>query len=700
MEPQLPTNDRPITGVESQEAIGVSDRGPEGTPDNKVGSIVGFVEDKFQRAKSARYYDEQRWLRAYRNYRGIYGPDVQFLETEKSRVFVKVTKTKVLASYGQIVDVLFGSDKFPIGVSPTVLPEGIADAVHFDLQESPATSAEEPQEMPKLRPGETRQQLKERLGPLGKTLAPVMDKLKEGPGTTPSQVTYHPADIAAKSMEKKILDQLDENEANKKLRSTAFESCLFGSGVMKGPFVDNKEYAKWSEKGEYTPINKTIPYLDYVSIWNSYPDPDASCMSECEHFIERHKLSRTKLRQLGSRPFFRKKAIEAAIKRGENYVEQWWESHIEEGQTEGGKVERFEAFEYWGFVDTDVLEEHGLKLPPELRDSDQVSINCWICNGEVLRLVLNPYKPEYIPYYIVPYEVNPYSIFGVGIAENMDDTQTLMNGFMRLAVDNAALSGNIMIEVDENNLVPGQDMKVYPGKIWRRSGGAPGQAIFGTKFPNVSQENLQLFDKARQLADESTGLASFAHGQTGVTGVGRTSSGISMLMSAANGAIRTVVKNFDDYLLAPLGKALFHFNMQFNFDENIVGDLEVKARGTESLMANEIRSQRLMQFMQVGMSPATAPMMKMDYILREIAKSMDLDPDKVTNNLADAALQAKLIEKYQAASGQAPAAPPGGPPNPQDTSGAGNGNIGIGQSPVPGEDGFTGNPGGNGGVPI
>jgi len=118
MEPQLPTNDRPITGVESQEAIGVSDRGPEGTPDNKVGSIVGFVEDKFQRAKSARYYDEQRWLRAYRNYRGIYGPDVQFLETEKSRVFVKVTKTKVLASYGQIVDVLFGSDKFPIGVSP------------------------------------------------------------------------------------------------------------------------------------------------------------------------------------------------------------------------------------------------------------------------------------------------------------------------------------------------------------------------------------------------------------------------------------------------------------------------------------------------------------------------------------------------------------------------------------------------------
>ena len=66
-----------------------------------------------------------------------------------------------------------------------------------------------------------------------------------------------------------------------------------------------------------------------------------------------------------------------------------------------------------------------------------------------------------------------------------------------------------------------------------------------------------------------------------------------MLMSAANGSIRNVVKNVDDYLLAPLAKAFFNFNMQFDYDEEIKGDLEVKARGTESLMANEVRSQRL-----------------------------------------------------------------------------------------------------------
>ena len=272
----------------------------------------------------------------------------------------------------------------------------------------------------------------------------------------------------------------------------------------------------------------------------------------------------------------------------------------------------------------------------------------------------------------------------------MDDTQTLMNGFMRMAVDNAVLSGNLILEVDETNLVPGQDMSVYPGKVFRRQGGAPGQAIFGTKFPNVSGENLQLFDKARVLADESTGFPSFAHGQTGVSGVGRTASGISMLMGAAQGGIKSVIKNVDDYLLRPLGEGLFRFNMQFDFDPNIKGDLEVKARGTESLMANEVRSQRLMQFMQISSNPTLAPFAKFQYIIREIAKSLELDPDKVTNNMDEAAIQAELMKGFQQQQ------PPVQGGNPMDPTGAGGGNIGTGQVPTPQEQGFSGNAGGQG----
>ena len=128
--------------------------------------------------------------------------------------------------------------------------------------------------------------------------------------------------------------------------------------------------------------------------------------------------------------------------------------------------------------------------------------------------------------------------------------------------------------------------------------------------------------------------------------------------------------------------------MQFDYDPQIKGDLEVKARGTESLMANEVRSQRLMQFLQVASSPALAPFAKFNYIIREIAKALDLDPAKVVNNMDEVALQAELLKQFQATQPQPPQPPAG--VNPADPTGSGGGVIGTGQAPIPGEQGFTG----------
>ena len=94
-------------------------------------ALPGIISTRFKRAEDARYSDEQRWLKAYRNYRGIYSSDMAFSSKEKSRIFVKITKTKVLASFGQLIEVLFGTGKFPIGVEPTPVPEGIPEFAHL-----------------------------------------------------------------------------------------------------------------------------------------------------------------------------------------------------------------------------------------------------------------------------------------------------------------------------------------------------------------------------------------------------------------------------------------------------------------------------------------------------------------------------------------------------------------------------------------
>jgi len=688
---------------ETDQTVALDEEGNVEEENISYSGAVSFVTSQFGRAKDARFSDEERWLDSYRNYRGIYSNEVQFTDTEKSKAFIKVTKTKVLAAYAQIVDVLFAGSKFPLGVEPSKFPNNVADNISFNpnaltkdkVKEQANVDYEMPQSI--VRPN-----IAKDLGVYKDKLDAIEEDLELGAGKVPGSITFEPAKRAAQKMEAKMHDQLDETDAPKHLRSVSFETVLFGTGVMKGPFAQDKEYPRWDENGNYDPLFETIPRLEYVSCWDFYPDPDARNMTEAEFTIQRHRLNRTQLRSLKKRPHFREESIELAVESGADYQREYWEDTLEDDGNLGG-MDRFEVLEYWGVLDTELAEEADIEIPKELEDKDEVQVNIWVCNGQILRLVLNPFTPVRIPYLSVPYELNPYSFFGIGVAENMTDTQLLMNGFMRMSVDNAALSGNLLIEVDETNLVPGQDMSVYPGKVFRRQAGAPGQAIFGTKFPNVSQELLMMFDKSRQLADEATGIPSYTHGSGAVGGVGRTASGMSMLMGAAAQNIKAVVRNIDDYLLAPLGRSLFAFNMQFNFDKEFIGDLAVKARGTESLMRNEVRSQRLLQFMQMTANPQMAPFVKYDYILRELAASMDLDEDKILNDPREAAIQQKMMAEIQALMPQPPAppegqAPEGGPPSVQDPTGNGNGNIAAGQAPEPDAQGFTGSGGGaNGG---
>ena len=118
-------------------------------------------------------------------------------------------------------------------------------------------------------------------------------------------------------------------------------------------------------------------------------------------------------------------------------------------------------------------------------------------------------------------------------------------------------------------------------------------------------------------------------------------------MVAATGTIKNVIKNVDCYLFRPLVEGLFRFNMQFDCDPEINGDIEFKARGTESLMANEVRRQRLMQFLHVSSNPALAPFVKFQDSMREIAKSLDLDRENVTTKMSDAARREEVLKQFR-----------------------------------------------------
>ena len=674
-----------------------------------ISNLAGYIRSKFIDSENAHQFDEQRWLRSYRNYRGIYGNEMAFTESEKSKVFVKITKTKVLAAYGQLIEVLFSSGKFPIGVQPTSVPEGISEYAHVSKHKQDNNQGSSPYGFPgdgnDLDPGKV---INEVLGGLKEEYETAeFTKGAATDGANEPQIS--PAEMSAANMEKLIHDQLEESSAVSVLRHTLFESALLGTGIIKGPFSYEQAKHNWvknPDTGEttYSPRVRLVPKIESVSCWDFYPDPDATRIEDAEYVIQRHVYTRSQIRDLMNRPYFRKEAIKNSLSMGPSYEPRGYESSLQDREsTDELNKNRYEILEYWGTLDTELAREAGIELDDDSDELDEIQVNCWVCNGEIIRLVLNPFTPTRLPYLVCPYEINPYQFFGVGIPENMDDSQTIMNGHARMAIDNLALAGNLVFDIDETMLVPGQDMKVFPGKIFRRQSGMPGQAIHGVKFPNTSQENLMMFDKFRQLADEATGIPSYSHGTTGVQSTTRTAAGMSMLMGAAALSIKTVIKNIDDFLLRPLGETLFAWNMQFNDNSpEVKGDLDIKARGTSSLMQKEVRSQRLLTFLQVASNQNLAPFVRWHSILSEIAKSLDIEPEKLINDPERAAIFAKIMgmangnKQTESNNQQSPMASSGGTPagaNPTDITGVGGGNIGTGGVPTPGEGGFaTGTP--------
>jgi len=178
------------------------------------------------------------------------------------------------------------------------------------------------------------------------------------------------------------------------------------------------------------------------------------------------------------------------------------------------------------------------------------------------------------------------------------------------------------------------------------------------------------------------------HGQTGVSGTGRTAAGLSMLMGGANLSIKTVIKNIDDFLLKPMGESMFLWNMQFNDKRpEIKGDLEIKPQGTSAVMQKEVRSQRLTALLQTVANPMLAPFIKIPNLVRELAIAQDIDPDLLVNDINDAQIFAEILRGLNAGQGNMPEASPTGQPAPsvgqsgglpQGTEGQGQGQAGAG----------------------
>ncbi len=545
--------------------------------------------------RDARREKEEEWLEDLRAYSGIYEAREQMAIKEgRSDVYVHLTRTKVKAAYNRIVDLLFQSSDKHWSIDPTPIPEGEA----------------------------------------------FLDAWTNEP--LPIELVREVAEMVAKAMNKQMEDHLAEAGYEKAVKQAAMEACVLGTGAVKGVTVGIEQDQRWgvNAAGRWglQIEEKAVPMLDVVSIFDLFPDPYATEVDDANGIFQRHIWTRSVFTSMAGLLKFDEAAVQDVLlsHANGNHTEEHHEIErrkIAGYQTSTGNNGRFEVLEYWGWVPGEQLVACGCPVEDPTAD---YQANVWMCGTRTLLARLTPQRPERVPYQIFPYERVPHQFWGVGVPRQMKDSQATMNASVRALLDNLGISSGPMVEVNMDLLAAGENPRdLHPWRVFLREGGDPSNPLLRFYSPENVTANLgQVVDMFRRFADEETSLPSYTHGQQ-TPGLNKTASGMSMLMGAANIEIKGIIKNIDDYLIKPLIESLYHWNMRWNPRQDIKGDMEVVARGSTTLVAKEVQSQRLMQFAQMTANPVDAQLTDRLGLLRQVAESLDIDADKVIRNEQD-----------------------------------------------------------------
>jgi len=634
----------------------------DGEQDQEIANLGSRLTNVFQEYKDARKETENEWLKDLRQFMGQYEADVLARLNDsgaRSKVFVGLTRTKVMAAYSRMIDLLFQYGDVYFAIHPTPIPQ-ISPIQAMNMRQmaiQQVTAAAQGMDP----------SLNEDL---------IMARMQELEGEF-LEAEKQIAELAAEEMTKEIQDQLIESKAEMKLKESILESCIFGSGAVKAGTIRIDRTQSYSQIMDpqtgkqgfaLSQIEKIMPEIESVSIFDLYPDPYCTTLEDCEGLFRRHVLTRKQFRDLADLPNFDGEMIRYLIKtnRGGNHTEEEHERDRRRiaGINDHAESNRFEVLEYWGTIDGYELEEHGIELPEEADLSDDFSVCVWICGSKVLKVMLNPISGYKMPYHIFPYERSPHQFWGTGVPRMMRDSQVTMNAATRIWLDNLALSSGPMVEVNTDLLAAGEDpTDIHPWRVWLREGGDGSMPAVRWYQPIANANGLnQIIELFRRFADETTSLPSYTHGEQSRS-LNKTATGMSMLMGAANIALKSTIKNIDDFLLEPMIEALFHFNMEFGTNEKAKGDLKIVPRASTALIQKEVQSQRLLQFLSLVSNPMDLALVDRPQLLRDIAKSMEIDPDEIikSEERMRAEQQALQNQALAAAGAGGPMAQPPGP---------------------------------------
>ena len=154
-------------------------------------------------------------------------------------------------------------------------------------------------------------------------------------------------------------------------------------------------------------------------------------------------------------------------------------------------------------------------------------------------------------------------------------------------------------------------------------------------------EILAIIDKAQDLMNDETNLPLVAQGDQGAHAK-QTAHGMSLLVAAVNIVFKFAARNWDNQITVPNLRRLYAWNMQFDPDDGLKGDMEVSARGASHLLVKEVMAQNLMMLTNLAATnPELAQVFKVPSMARKLVQALHLPADDLvlTDEEIDAAMR-------------------------------------------------------------
>lgn len=631
-----------------------------------IQGLAAHVRTRWDSARTAKRKLEERMLECLRQRNGEYDPEKlqEIKEQGGSDIYINLTSVKCRAATSWLRDTLLGTgqDK-PWSITgtpnPTMPPEvleelkaRLANELMIHIQQGGAQPTES------------------ELRTMAMTMKDEADR----------EMREESAQRIAR-MERKMEDQLQEGGWHKAFNEFLDDIVTFPYAVMKGPIKRRRKTLSW-KNGELVPTEeirneweRVDPFMLYWAPW-SWELGDG-------YVIERHRMTADDLQALIDVPGYNNDAIRTVLNDfSTSGMKEWLWTDASKAQAEGKFVtesiisgDLIDAIQLWDSVKGSLLKEWGLS-DKEIPDPS-LSYPCevWLIGGVVIRAVLNYDPLGRKPYYLTSYENLPGSVDGKGVTDLCRDSQAMVNASARSLANNMGISSGPQVGVNISRLPPGEDITdMHPWKIWQFSA-----SDYGDNSPPISffqpgsnaNELMAVFEKFSARADEDTMIPRYMTGEN-TPGAGRTSSGLSMLISNAGKGIKQVISNIDKNVITPAIERLYQDNLRYSKDPDLIGDVNIVATGASSLVIKEAEAVRRNEFLQVVLnSPVAQQIVGMDgtaELLRDQAKNLSGNVDRIVPSRQQLSVVeqqqqqiAQLQEQLAAIMGEMQNAPAGAP---------------------------------------